>query len=352
MDQEGEMKLSTKIFLATTLAAVVAVPASAQMRRNIRIVGSSTVYPFTKAVSERFAAANRNVPAPIVESTGTGGGAKLFCAGIGAKHPDILNASRRMKASEFKTCVANGVTQITELQVGLDGLTLAQAKNGQLRNVTVKDIYMAIAANPYGKPNRAKTWKDVNPSLPALPIRVFGPPTTSGTRSSLEDLLMEPPCAANPAMAALKKSDEAKYNKICKGVREDGAFINAGENDNLIVQKLEGDPVAVGLFGYSYLEENASRLRGVSLNGIEPTYASISSFKYPGARAMYIYVKNAHAQAIPGIRQFVVEYVKEGTFGPKGYLKNAGMIASPDAIRVRVQRFGTTLTPMNGAVLK
>ncbi|WP_184078668.1 substrate-binding domain-containing protein [Sphingobium subterraneum] len=346
------MKLSTKIFLATTLAAVVAVPASAQMRRNIRVVGSSTVYPFTKAVSERFAAANRNVPAPIVESTGTGAGAKLFCAGVGAQHPDILDASRRMKASEFKTCAANGVSQITEIQVGLDGLTLAQTKNGQLRNVSVKDVYMAIAAAPFGKPNRAKTWKDVNPSLPALPIRVYGPPTTSGTRSSIEDLLMNPVCDTNPSVVALKKTNEAQYNKICKGIREDGAYINAGENDNLIVQKLEGDPTAVGFFGYSYLEENASRLRGVSLNGVEPTYATISTFKYPGARALYIYVKNAHAQAIPGIRQFVAEYVKEGTFGPNGYLKNAGIVASPDAIRSRAAKFGTTLTPMNGAVLK
>lgn len=350
-----EMKSTTKFLLAAATVATVAVtanPAEAQMRRNIRIVGSSTVYPFTKAVSEKFAAANRNVPAPIVESTGTGGGAKLFCAGVGARHPDVLNASRRLKASEYKLCAAGGVSQITEIQVGLDGLSLAEAKSGQLKNVRLQDIYAAIAANPWGKPNKAKTWKDVNASLPAVPIRVYGPPTTSGTRSSLEDLFMEPACAANPAMAAMKKIDEAKYNKICKGVREDGAFINAGENDNLIVQKLASDPAAVGLFGYSYLEENLSKLKGVAVNGVEPSYATISSFKYPGARALYIYVKNAHLQAIPGLRQFTVEYVKEGTFGPNGYLKQHGLIASPDATRTRAAKFATSMTPLNPAVLK
>lgn len=346
------MRLTSKIILATTAIALTAVPASAQMRRNIRVVGSSTVYPFTKAVSEHFARANRNVPAPVVESTGTGGGAKLFCAGVGAQHPDILNASRRMKLSEFKMCGANGVSQITEIQVGLDGLSLAQATNGQLKNVALKDVYMAIAATPFGKPNRAKTWKDVNSALPAIPIRVYGPPTTSGTRSSLEDLILEPACAANPAMAAMKKTDEAKYNKICKGVREDGAYIDAGENDNLIVQKLANDPAAVGIFGYSYLEENAGKLRGVSINGVAPSYATISSFKYPGARAMFIYVKNAHLQAIPGVRQMAAEYARETTFGPKGYLPKLGLIASPDAVRQRAAKMATSMTPMNAAGLK
>lgn len=346
------MKLTTKLLVAAAAVAVTAVPAQAQMRRNIRIVGSSTVYPFTKAVSERFASANRNVPAPIVESTGTGGGAKLFCAGVGAQHPDILNASRRMKLKEFQTCAANGVTQITEVQMGLDGLSLAQAKGGQLANVTLKDIYMAIAANPYGKPNKAKTWKDVNSALPALPIRVYGPPSTSGTRSSVEDLLMEPACSANPSMAALKKSDEAKYKKICTGIREDGGYINAGENDNLIVQKLAADPTAVGIFGYSYLEENLNKLQGVKINGVAPTYETITSFKYPGARAMFIYIKNAHVQAIPGIRQFVAEYVKDSTFGPNGYLKQLGLVAQPDATRVRAAKLATSLTPMTSATLK
>lgn len=346
------MKFSTKLIVAALAASVAAVPASAQMRRNIRIVGSSTVYPFTKAVSERFARANPGIPAPIVESTGTGAGAKLFCAGVGAAHPDILDASRRLKLSEFKLCAANGVTQITEIQVGLDGLSLATAKGSPLRNLSLRDIYMAIAKTPFGKPNTSKTWKDVNGALPATPIRIYGPPTTSGTRSSLEDLILEPACAANPAMAALKKTNEAKYNQICKGVREDGGYVNAGENDNLIVQKLEANPGTVGIFGYSYLEENAARLSGIAINGVVPTGASIASFKYPGSRALYIYVKNAHLKAIPGIRQFAAEYAKDSTFGPSGYLLQYGLIPSPDASRKRGAAFATTMTPMNAAGLK
>ena len=346
------MKYSTKLIVAALAASVATVPASAQMRRNIRIVGSSTVYPFTKAVSERFARANPGIPAPIVESTGTGAGAKLFCGGVGAAHPDILDASRRMKLSEFKLCGANGVTQITEIQVGLDGLSLATAKGSPLRNLSLRDIYMAIAKTPFGKPNTSKTWKDVNGALPATPIRVYGPPSTSGTRSSLEDLILEPACAANPAMAAMKKTNEARYNQVCKGVREDGGYVNAGENDNLIVQKLEANPGTVGIFGYSYLEENSARLSGIAINGVVPTGASIASFQYPGSRALYIYVKNAHLKAIPGIRQFAAEYAKETTWGPRGYLLQYGLISSPDASRKRAAAFATTMTPMNAAGLK
>lgn len=346
------MKTSTKVLLATLAASVVAVPAAAQMRRNIRIVGSSTVYPFTRAVAERFARANPGVPAPVVESTGTGAGAKLFCGGVGGAHPDILNASRRLKLSEFRQCAANGVTQITEIQVGLDGLSLAESKGSPLRNLSTKDIYMALAKTPYGKPNTAKTWKDVNGSLPNIPIRVYGPPTTSGTRSSLEDLILIPACEANGAILAMKKTNEAKYNAICKGIREDGGYINGGENDNLLVQKLAANPGTVGIFGYSYLEENAAKLNGISVNGVAPSAATITSFKYPGARALYIYVKNAHLKAIPGIKQFATEYVRETTFGPRGYLIQYGLLASPDAVRKRAAAFATTMTPMNAAGLR
>ena len=341
-----------KILLAATAIAVVSVPAYAQMRRNIRIVGSSTVYPFTKAVAERFARANPGVPSPIVESTGTGAGMKLFCSGVGAQYPDITNASRRMKASEFKLCAANGVSQVTEIQVGLDGLALATSKATSLSGISTKDFYLAIAKAPFGKPNTSKTWKDVNSSLPAIPIRVYGPPTTSGTRDSMVDQFMVVACEASPAILAMKKADEPKYNAICKGVRSDGAFIEAGENDNLIVQKLEANPNTLGVFGYSYLEENTNRLKGLSINGVAPTNATVSSFKYPGARAMFIYIKNAHLKAIPGIRQFAAEYVRETSFGPNGYLKQAGLVASPDAVRIRAAKIATTMTPMNGAVLK
>ncbi len=342
-----------KKFACALLMAGVAVAAQPALARNaIRIVGSSTVYPFTKGVAERFSQANPRLPAPIIESTGTGGGMKLFCAGIGPNFPDIANASRRMKASEAKGCAANGVTQVTEVQVGLDGLALATAKNTQLAGVNLRDVYMAIAKTPFGKPNTAKTWKDVNPKLPAIAIRVYGPPTTSGTRSSLEDLFMEPVCATNPGIAALKKSNEAKYNAICKGVREDGAYINAGENDNLIVQKLEANTGTVGLFGYSYLEENASKLKGVAINGVAPSYETISNFKYPGARALYVYVKNAHAKGIPGIRQFLAAYANDAAWGPSGYLVRLGLVASPTAARNNAANVARTLTPMNFGVLK
>jgi phosphate transport system substrate-binding protein len=349
------MKTSLKAIVAAAAVASVAAGAAtaeAQTRQGIRIVGSSTVYPFTKSVAERFAVTNKGASTPIVESNGTGGGAKLFCAGLGAAHPDILDASRRLKASEFRTCAANGVTAISEIQVGLDGIALASSKAGPLRNVRLRDIYEAIAANPYGKPNRAKTWKDVNPALPAIPIQVYGPPSTSGTRSSIEDLFMEPACAANSAMQALKKSNESEFNRTCKMIRTDGAYIDSGENDNLIVRKLAANPNALGLFGYSYLEENLNKLKGVSVDGVQPTYQTISAFKYPGARALYIYVKNAHVKAIPGMRAFVSEYVKETTFGPNGYLKAHGLVASPATARQRSARIAAALTPMSGAGLK
>lgn len=338
--------------VAVSAMAFSATTAEAQMRRNIRIVGSSTVYPFAKAVAERFARTNPGVPAPIVESTGTGAGMKLFCGGVGATFPDMVNASRRMKLSEFKQCAANGVSQITEIAIGLDGLSVATAKSTGLSGLTTQELYYALAKTPFGKPNPTKTWKDVNGRYPAIPIRIYGPPTTSGTRSSVEDLLMEPGCATSPAMVALKKTNEAKYNQICKGVREDGAYLTAGENDNLIVQKLEGNPGTIGLFGYSYLEENLGRLKGISLNGVAPSYDTIASFKYPGARMLYTYVKNAHLNAIPGIKAYAAEFVREGTFGPNGYLKSLGLIAMSDAQRVRSQRFATSMTPMTAAGLK
>ena len=347
------MKFSTKLMLAIGAASVVAVPVAAQqMRRNIRIVGSSTVYPFSRAVAEHYSRANPGIPAPIIESTGTGAGFKLFCGGVGASHPDISNASRRIKLSEFRSCAANGVSQITEVQIGLDGVALATARAPGLSNLTTQELYYALAKAPFGKANPTKTWKDVNRAYPAIPIRIYGPPSTSGTRSSVEDLLMEPGCASSPAMAAMKKTNEARYNQICKGVREDGAYVASGENDNLIVQKLEANPGAVGLFGYSYLEENLSKLRGISLNGVQPSYETIASFRYPGARPMYIYIKNAHLDAIPGIRAYAAEYVREGTFGASGYLRQSGLIAMSNAQRQRSARFATSMTPMTSAGLK
>ena len=338
--------------LAAIAAVAIAIPATVEARTNMRAVGSSTVYPFAKIVSERIGRANPRVGTPILEATGTGAGMKLFCAGVGERFPDVENASRRMKASEAKLCVSNGVTQVTEIQVGLDGISFGTAKNTPLSNVSQRDIYLAIAKSPFGKPNTAKTWHDVNAKLPALPIRVYGPATVSGTRDALGELLMTPPCEANSGMAAMKKSDEAKFKAICTGVRTDGGYMEAGDNYNLMVQKIEANPGTIGIFGYSYLEENAGRLKGLAINGISPTYQSISSFQYPGARPLYIYLKNAHVNAIPAMRAYAAEFTKESAFGPHGYLLSAGLIAAPNAVRARSQMLARTLTPLDFKTLK
>jgi phosphate transport system substrate-binding protein len=344
----------TSKLLALAGVAIVAttVSTAAEARTQMRAVGSSTVYPFAKQVAEHVARANPRLGSPIIESTGTGAGMKLFCAGVGERFPDVANASRRMKASEAKVCAANGVTKITEIQVGIDGIALSTSKRTPIQGLTTREVYLALAKTPFGKPNKAKTWKDVNAKLPALPIRVYGPPPTSGTRDAFGELVMTAGCDSNTGMAAVKKANEAKYKAICTGMREDGAFIEAGENDNLIVQKLEANPGTVGIFGYSYLEENANLLKGITINGVAPTYDTISSFKYPGARPLFVYVKNAHVGAIPSIRAFVAEFTKESAFGPKGYLRQAGLIAAPNQVRARSQVAARSLAPLNFAGLK
>ena len=336
---------------AAAAVTMLSIPAMADAR-SLRAVGSSTVYPFAKMAAERVARANPKLGTPIIESTGTGAGMKLFCAGVGERFPDIENASRRMKASEAKLCAANGVKEVTEIQIGLDGVAIATAKGTQIAGLTQKDLYLALAKTPFGKPNKAKTWKDVNGKLPAIPIRVYGPPSTSGTRDALGELLLTPPCEANPSMAALKKTDEAKFKAICTGIRTDGAYIEAGENDNLIVQKLGANPGTLGIFGYSYLEENAATIKGVPVNGVAPTYQTISSFKYPGARPLYIYVKNAHVRAIPAIRAYVAEMTKESAIGPNGYMLAGGLVAAPAPIRAKSQQAARNLTPVKYAELK
>ena len=337
--------------LAASAGLALSIPTVAEAR-TMRAVGSSTVYPFAKMAAERLARANPRLGAPIIESTGTGGGFKLFCAGVGERFPDIANASRRMKSKEAAQCASNGVKDVTEIQIGLDGVALATARQTGISGISQRDLYMAIAKTPFGKPNRAKTWKDVNAKLPALPIRVYGPPSTSGTRDALAELLMTPPCEANASMAALKKNDEARFKALCTAIRTDGAFIEAGENDNLIVQKLSANPGTLGIFGYSFLEENASKVRGVSINGVAPNYATISSFQYPGARPLYIYVKNAHVRAIPAIRAFVAEITKESAIGPRGYMRVGGLVAAPNGVRARAQQAARTLSPVKFADLK
>ncbi|WP_106640164.1 substrate-binding domain-containing protein [Allosphingosinicella vermicomposti] len=319
-------------------------------RSQIRIVGSSTVYPFTKAVAERFAQLNPQFKAPILESTGTGAGLKLFCAGVGAQHPDVANASRRIKASELADCQKNGVNQVVEVQVGIDGLALIEANNAAPLQLSLEDVYKALAANPYGKPNTTKTWRDVNPALPAVAIQVYGPPPTSGTRDALAEMILEKGCAQNAEMKALKQSDEDKYKDVCTKVREDGAFIEAGENDNLLVQKVSANPGAIGVMGYSFLEENKDKVRGISLGGIMPTTATISSFEYPGARPLYIYVKGEHVNAIPGIKEFLAEFAK--AWVPGGYLAQHGLIPSPADAQAKAAAAATGLTAVAANELK
>ena len=344
--------MTSKISLyAAAAATMLSIPAMADAR-NMRAAGSSTVYPFAKAVAERVARANPKLGAPIVESVGTGAGFKLFCGGVGERFPDISNASRRMKASEAKSCAANGVKEVTEIQIGIDGIAFATARSTALAGLTTRDIYAALAKTPFGKANKAKTWKDVNAKLPAIPIRVYGPPPTSGTRDALTELILTAGCETSAGMKAMAKTNKDKHKAICTTVREDGPFIEAGENDNLIVQKLAANPNTLGIFGYSFLEENQSKLKGIAINGVQPTYETISSFRYPGARPLYIYVKNAHVRAIPAIRAFVAEITKESAIGPNGYMRSHGLVAAPAPVRARSQQAARTLTPVKFAGLK
>ncbi len=312
--------------------------------RAITVVGSSTVYPFTRAVAENFARNNPEFRSPVVESTGTGGGIELFCSGVGADHPDIVNASRRMRMSEFETCNANGVDHIIELRVGIDGLAVVESPEGPEIALTRAQIYEALAAEPYGGAQTTETWSDVDPSLPDIPIRVYGPPTTSGTRDAFIELIMEAGCETNPAIVAMEEDDEDRKDRICTTVRDDQAFIEAGENDNLIIQRVAQNPGYLGLLGYSFMAENEDEVIGVTIDGVEPTYDSIANFEYPGARPLYVYIKGNHLQAIRGLREFVLEYVS--AWGPDGYLVQEGMIANPEETRAHFAAIAEEMRPL------
>jgi phosphate transport system substrate-binding protein len=320
---------------AIAVAALTQVPLALAQRDNISIVGSSTVYPFSTVVAERFGRTGA-FKTPKVESTGTGGGIKLFCAGVGVQHPDIANASRRMKDSEFADCAKNGVNGITEVVIGFDGIVIANARGAHHYALTLKDVFLALAKdvpNPDGSetlvPNPYKSWKDVNPALPANRIEVLGPPPTSGTRDAFVELAMEGGCKSFPWVKAIKDQDENRFKAVCHAVREDGAYIEAGENDNLIVQKLGANTNSLGIFGYSFMEENADKVQGSKVAGVEPTYESIADGSYAVSRPLYFYVKTAHADVIPGIREFVAEFVSERAMGEDGYLADRGLIALP-----------------------
>ncbi|MDQ4087209.1 MAG: substrate-binding domain-containing protein [Pseudomonadota bacterium] len=318
-------------------------------RQQIRIVGSSTVYPFTRAVAERFGQASGT--SPIVESTGTGGGINDFCSGVGANHPDIVNASRRMKASELETCNRNGVTRVIEIPVGIDGLTLIEsAQRPTGFQLTTRDVYAALAANPFGRAQRAQTWRDVNPSLPAVPIRVYGPPPTSGTRDSFAELILEKGCATDPAMEQLKEQDSDRHKQVCTQLREDGAYVEAGEDDNLLVQRVSDNQGWIGVLGYSFLQANQQRLRGIPIGGVAPTAATISDLSYPGARQLYIYVKGEHLDVIPGLREFLAEYARG--WAPGGYLSQQGMIPSSAEVMARAAAQIRNPRPLTAADLR
>jgi phosphate transport system substrate-binding protein len=333
--------------LGLAVIATVAFAGQAIARDQIRIVGSSTVFPFSKTVAENFGNKGK-FATPVVESTGSGGGLKLFCAGIGEGHPDITNASRRIKKSEVEKCAKAGITEITEVKVGFDGIVLANSKSTAPIKLTKKQIFMALAKqvpidgklvdNPY------KTWKDVDPSLPDTKIEVLGPPPTSGTRDAFSELAMEGGAKKFPSLKALRKSDKKAFKAVAHSVREDGAYIEAGENDNLIVQKLVANPSAVGVFGFSFLDQNADKIQGGVIGGVEPTFENISSGKYGISRSLFFYVKKAHVGKIPGIKEFVAEFTSEDAFGEFGYLSEKGLIPLSEAERAKVRKAGTSLS--------
>ena len=343
-----------KILVALPLVALVAAcggsgSGSGGAAAQLKVVGSSTVYPFTTAVAEEYQRATPGVSV-IVESTGTGAGIKLFCSGVGGDTPDMVNASRPMKASEYADCAKAGAKNVIELPVGIDGLTLIQAKDQAPLNLTVAQIYQALAANPFGKPQTAQTWKDIDPSLPATKIRVLGPPPTSGTRDSLAELVLEKGCDSDPAMKALKEKDKDAHKATCTKIREDGAYVEAGENDNLLVQKVSADPGALGVLGYSFLEENLDKVSPVSIAGIAPTEATISDLSYPGSRKLYVYVKGEHIAAKPAIKNFIDAYSK--SWGKGGMLAKRGLVPLHDADAAAATAQAAALKPIDPAALK
>jgi len=333
---------------------------SVQARDHIEIVGSSTVFPFATVVAETFGK-KTGMPTPKIESTGSGGGMKLFCRGSGIETPDITNASRRMKLSEYQDCHKNGVTDITEVLVGYDGIAIANAKSGpNFDALTRKSLYLALAAKVpagatgqgYNKEqmidNPFKNWSEIDPKLPNVAIKVLGPPPTSGTRDALQELAIEGGCKKFPHMKAMNKTDKKQYKKLCRTVREDGLYVEMGENDNLIIQKLIANPNAVGVFGFSFLDQNADKIQGASINGKEPTFEAIADSSYPISRPLQFYVKKAHVGKIPGIDGYLAEFTSEKAFGEEGYLSEKGLIPMPTAERECNRAAATQLIPMKG----
>ena len=331
--------INNRLILAAALTAAAVSSVQAASRDYISVVGSSTVYPFATVVAETFGKTTA-FKTPKIESTGSGGGLKLFCAGVGVEYPDITNASRRIKSSEVERCASNGVNDIVEVKIGYDGIVIANAKSAPQFNLTCRDLFLALAkkvpnVNGGGEliDNPYKTWQDVNASLPATAIEVLGPPPTSGTRDAFVELAMEGGCKTFDFIKAMKKQDKKAYKGICHSIREDGAFIEAGENDNLIVQKLESNPAALGIFGFSFLDQNADKVQGSIVDNVAPTFEAIADGSYPVSRPLYFYVKKAHVGKIPGIQEFLAEFTSDKAWGEEGYLVDKGMIPMPNQER-------------------
>ena len=334
--------LHAKTLLAGAALALLAGcgdSAEEEAANAISIVGSSTVYPFAEKVAADYVAANEGAIQPVLEQTGTSEGIKAFCAGTGAETPDIVNASRRMTFTEFNGCVNNGVEEIIEIKVGRDGIAFVSSKEDGIElELTPEIIYKALAAKPFGEEQGTENWSDVDGSLPGEPIVVYGPPTTSGTRDALINIIMDPPCRANPAMASLAIKDPQAFERDCHALRASPAYLDQGEEDDLIIRKVANNASAVGILGFSYLEENKDSVKGLPLGGILPTAETIADGSYPASRPLYIYVKKANIDVTPGIKDFLAQWVKSWAAG--GVLAKIGLVpmteeqqkASSDAV--------------------
>ncbi|MAO12842.1 substrate-binding domain-containing protein [Marinobacter sp.] len=345
------MKLKAALASVALAGSIAAVSTPAMARDTVNIVGSSTVYPFATVVAERFGR-NTDFPTPKLESTGSGGGLKLFCAGVGTQHPDITNASRRMKTSEFQDCQNNGVKDITEVRIGSDGIVVANSAQAEKMDISLHQLFLALAKdvpNPQGGenlvPNPYKKWSDIDSSLPDMAISVMGPPPTSGTRDAFVEIAMEGGCKTYDWIKSKSKGD---MRAICHNIREDGAFIEAGENDNLIVQRLARDTGTFGIFGYSFLDENRGQIQASTIGGVEPTQETIGDDSYPVARSMFFYVKKAHVGVVPGIQEYVNEFTSEGAWGDNGYLVDVGLIPNPRNVRMQAAKDAKALKSMTG----
>lgn len=342
-----------KTLLAASALLVSGLSMNVQAERDyISMAGSSTVYPFATVTAERFGRST-DFKTPKVESTGTGGGFKLFCAGVGERTTDISNASRPIKSSEIELCQKNNVKDIVEVMIGYDGIVLANSVDSPSLAISTKEIYLALAKvipdpknpkklikNPY------QTWQQINPSFPKTKIVVLGPPPTSGTRDAFVELAMESGCSTFASMKALKAENKKKFKAACRGLREDGAFVEAGENDNLIVQKLAASPESYGIFGFSFLEENRDKVQGATIGGVAPTYENISDASYPVSRSMFMYVKKAHVNVVPGLKEFLNELTSKRAMGEDGYMSEKGMVPLPESLRQEMAKRVKLLTPL------